>query len=294
MYAKYVTNATSTQAQVINDIAQLLSGAAISALSASCDKVNTTLLSTVAPGWTLTDAAAASSGCVVSAPDAAALTTKYVDLYASSAALIAAVGYETWNAGTHAGTNPTNAISNTLAYSASAVNTYLIFATPRSFYIGTPGTSVGIGAFEFTRDCQYLVGTTYPCFAMISSVSLQGANTMSFVPRLKSLIAAGDLSAANAGVYVATISPKNTPTVTSPARAPNAAIYDSTGTQYQEVRPLWLVAAPSAIIVPILGKVYDILEINANAGNTLDTFSDGTNTYAIVNVGTCSYAFKQA
>ena len=111
MYAKYVSNTTSVQAQVINDLCLLLAGGTIASLSASCDKVNTTLLSTVLPGWTLVDSAALLSGSVVTAPDASALTTKCVRIYAPTAILIGIMGTEDWNATTHVGLNPTTYLS---------------------------------------------------------------------------------------------------------------------------------------------------------------------------------------
>lgn len=319
MFAKYVSLPTSTQAQVQNDLALLLSGAAISALSASCDKTNTTLLSTVAPGWTLADTAGPNTGYAVTAPDAAGTTTKVGLIYTSSAALIGVLGYETYNASTHVGTNVTAGV--TFAYSSTTINTYFIFATPRSFYI-TPSNGQGAGIFEFSRDCQYLIGTNYPCFAVVGNAALaafsSGATTtqanatavLNAVPRTKNLVAAGDLTGATSGVYLATITSK---IVTAqgnsqnsgwfwsiPSYAPNTKLLDANGIPYYEVRPLWAISSGYPNVGATIGKFYDILETSIAVGNTMDTISDGTNTYAIVNISqtgynlAATYAFKMA
>lgn len=322
MYAKYVTDTTSVQAEVINDIALLLSGSPISALSNSCDKANTTLISTVAPGWTLVDNAAPLNGRVLSAPDADGLTTKYVNLNTQSASLIGLTGYEAWNSVAHTGTNATT--PSTVTYSTTTPNTYIIFATVRSFYFSIVNGDSGIGAFEFTRECEYLKGTTYPCFTVIDSASNGGLGaqarnstvntsfTPNYIPRSKNLMGGGDLTGASSYCVVSSISAKNNPLQYS---SNNTVIYSSfitapqstrmftdTGRPYYELRPLFAMTASgwwnnySSKVSngALLGKFYDVLETAANAGNNLDTFSDGTTTYVILAIANATYAFKMA
>ena len=221
MHAKYVSTIASTQAQIINDLALLISGSPISALSASCDKANTTLISTVLPGWTLLDAAAGSSGCVLTAPDADGLTTKYVRLFGITANWIDLNLYESWNSATHVGTNVSisassqRAAAQSVLWNAGVTNTYWIFATPRMLFITGPqvvganidGSSSGMGAFEFTRECEYLKGSTYPCVATGTSHALSGkwgatlSDVQLFMSRTKNLNAAGDYTAGNGVVW---------------------------------------------------------------------------------------------
>lgn len=289
MYAKYVSNTTSVQAQVINDLALLLSGSPISVLSASCDKVNTTLLSTVAPGWTWVDSSA-SVGSVISAPDADALTTKLSLISPANAGAIALSGYETWNSTAHTGTNATVLNSAVIAYSATVANTYFLFATSRSFWV-CPPTGAGFGSLEFTRSCAYLIGSTYSAFAVLNSTNLTGASgTPAYLPRMKNLAAAGDLVGSAVSVWSAYLAIGYS---TYNGYKPVGVINDAANTPYYQVSPVWTLAKVGTLSA-ILGQFYDILEISSTAGATLDTFSDGTSTYVIVNMTDRSFAFKMA
>jgi hypothetical protein len=293
MHSKYVTLGTSTQAQVISDIAKLLSGSAVASLSASCDKVNTTLISTVAPGWNLFDPAAPLNGAVLSAPDFDALTTKYARVFGPSGTTIDITANETWNSGTHAGTNPASATGSTLPFNPAAVNTYWIFATPRSIFITNGAIAGSVGVFEFSRDAAYLVGSTYPCQANASCNSFQlAAGTMS-LPRSKNLVAAGDLTAGTATAVVGIIAARG---VTGRPSSPNTSIQDGSGNLYHEMRSLFAMVNQSGGLTQcaILGKVFDIMEITLNAGSALDTFSDGTNTWMLLPVNSITLALKVA
>ena len=328
MFAKYISTVTATRAQVINDLCLLLSGSPLSALATSCDKVNSTLLSTVLPGWTLVDAAAPLSGCVISSPDLEGLTTKYVGLRTGgvSGVDIEAVGYETWNAVAHTGTNTCTSSSSaaygagSLPYVAASINTYWVFATPRSFYIVTL-TGIGIGAFEFTRDCEYLKGTTYPCFAIMASNVIyqdpgisQSQNIytplQAGVPRMKNLSSPGDITGAPSKVSPASMYARYTygsywtnsvnvyGIIFASKGIATTKLLDATETPYYELRPLWAVFTPNLTQnnQPVIGKFFDILEIGPGLANTLDTFNDGTTTYAVINIGgtNSALAFKIA
>jgi hypothetical protein len=278
MFAKYVSNTNTTQAQVMSDLALLLSGSPLSALSASCDKANSQLISTVAPGWTIVDTLAANAGYVLAASDANGLTTKNVKLFPPTSATLDILGYDTWNATTHVGTNTTTASTSVLAYSTPAILTYWLFATPRSLFIASSGQQ-GIGAFEFTRDAAYLVGSNYPCFATANINALVGSSggTLS-APKIKNFIAAGDLNGVT--INSATIAVRNAGT--GVLGAPSQQTFDLTGNIYYETRPVWAgVNNMTAVSQGILGKFYDFLEINRTVGQPLDTFFDGTDTWMI-------------
>lgn len=295
MHAKYVTTTTPTLAQVIADLAALACGGSIASLSASCDKANSTLVSTVVPGWTLVDAAAANSGQVVSAADANTLTTKYVRIFAPNVSAIDLACYEGWNATTHVGSNGSTATGRTLAYTAGAVNTYWLFATARTLYLLASG-NITLGVLEVSRDAAYLAGSTYPVAAVISDGGLIAGNVSS-ISRVKKMAATGDSTGGSAQVIGACSLGARGATTT--AYVPNATLRDGSETAYYELRPIWLGITGDVGTLPrpaILGKLYDVFELAGAAGNQFDTFSDGTDTYlvAYVSAAAAAFAFKVA
>lgn len=280
MHVKYVSTTTASQAQIISDFAQLASGASISSLSASCDKTYTSSVNVTAPGWTLFDNAAPNSGQIISCSDADALTTKYVRIATQSASVIEIGTSETWNAGTHTGTNASTVIG-TVQFVANTVNTYWLFITPRTFAVFSyVSNSLNLAiACEVAREIQYLKNSTYPVVytgnltAMIPTLDTHQGQ----MARMKSLTAAGDLLGSNSRAWTATLGMKyqSSATMMGP---PTASIRMADETPYFEIRPMWLVNAvgPNSAII---GKLYDVMDITKTAGNTLDTISDGTNTY---------------
>lgn len=316
MHVKYVSSNAPVLAQIINDFALLLAGSPISALSASCDKANSILISTVAPGWTVVDAAATFSGCVVSAPDADGLTTKYVKIHALSATLMDVACYESWNSTTHVGTNPTSSSTSAemLVFTPAAVNTFWIFATPRSLYISDVAAR-GIGAIEFTRDCQYLQGTTYPCVISVTASSIHHSNNGGNLyggtnigqsvglSRMKNLLASGDQLGSSCYISTASLAPKTTTANSwnfTISGTPTVSLRDASDLSYHEIRPIWVstrgIGAPLACgRQAIIGKLYDVAEITANAANTFDTLLSGSDTYMVLNtINVGSIAFKIA
>jgi hypothetical protein len=282
MFAKYVTTAAPVQAQMIADIAALICGASIASLSASCDKVNSSLVSTIAPGWTLHDAP--NSGVVVTAPDVDGLTQKYVRLFAPSASTFDAMGYETWNAVAHTGTNATPGNPASFSFWANQVNTIFIFATARSFYFTSP--AAGVGSFEFSRDAGYLQGSSYPCHAIATSASLTSAVSSGnvYVPRMKNLVAAGDRS--GFALYAATLAPRYG---TGNQGGPAGALYGADGTMHYEIRPMWLMSDGG-----VIGKLFDVIELARQSGAAFDTFSDGVDTFMLVPSSNFIMIFKVA
>ncbi len=143
MYAKYITNTTSTQADILSDVVAILTGTTdVNTLSASCNKAVTEIHSTYdAAGWELHDAAAATNVKVLKAPVYDNPSKyKYLRIDTNTAGVITLATAETWNASTHVGTNPVyfmQAVSseapvwNGLKLSLSQATTYFIYANVR-------------------------------------------------------------------------------------------------------------------------------------------------------------------
>lgn len=108
MYAKYVYLAGQTAAQLLADLVAICTGTTnVASLSAGCDKVNTVIAAQIEPaGWTVFDAAAGTNRVCLTAPckeEPARL--KYVLFNTSGPPNFHREVYESWNAGTHAGSN---------------------------------------------------------------------------------------------------------------------------------------------------------------------------------------------
>lgn len=287
MYAKYVTVAGAVAADVALDLAMLCTGATIASLSASCNKTSSSIVSAlVAPGWTLVDNAPAGGGAVISCPDAESLYTKRVKIYgALSNSAIGIIAVETWDLVNHTTTNSAN--STALAASAPPLsgtvpNVFHLFCTPRTIYYMVPtGIGVGIGCVEFSRDAAYLQGTVYPAHVIINHKCFTVGDAPS-TTRMKNLNAGGDLVAPQSFV-VCTLAARSSGG--APVVAPLVQFRDATESLYYEVRPIWIGwwGLPTTGTKPlILGKLYDFVETAQVAGNLLNTFTEGINTWFIV------------
>lgn len=278
MYLKYVSMATSTGAQVVADLALLASGGSIASCSASCDKVNSTVLAnTLAPGWTLFDSAAPLSGAVISCLDYDARTTKYARFQLSTATTIAIDCYETYNATTHAGTNASLAYtpaSYHLTYSAVAVNNIMLLVEPRFVIIGNSAGTLLSGVLEVSRDIAYLsnTGSMYPVSTAVNHTL--GANTAvstSNFCRMKNLTAAGDITGATASVAL------NTACQSAVQTTP---LLDNLETPYHPIYPLF--AAKSNAVI---GRIQNVFMTTGTFGAAFDEVSDGTMTYVVIGSG---------
>lgn len=105
MFARYDYKAGSTLSEVMADIALLLTGTTAKAsLSASCVQATTDIVSTVAAGWSVYDAAAGTNAQVFRALCADGVTYKYMWIQLTATTFEVRC-YESWNATTHVGTN---------------------------------------------------------------------------------------------------------------------------------------------------------------------------------------------
>lgn len=164
MFCRYTSLSTATQAQVLSDIVALYTGSITdkNLLSASCDKANTELITTVAGGWTVHDAAAGTNAQVLKAPIYDNVNQfKYIYISTNATSYIQFQTYETWNATTHTGTNPnqtsganvqfriTNYTTPFILHMASSVR-FAYLQTQVGTTFGSTASTAGF-AFEYTR-----------------------------------------------------------------------------------------------------------------------------------------------
>lgn len=269
MLAKYVWLTTSTQAQMLNDLCLLFTGSPVSALSASCDKVNSQVIANTLPNnWTVYDAAAGASAQVLRSLNTDGVSYKYMHLSFSGNNLIVTT-YESWNATTHVGTNQacryTNAaytITATAAFTATAGGTLYLYATNEIAMFGST-SQVPAGVAEFTRNSP-AIDETYPC------------HTLGFMStcRVKNALAAGDFKFGS------------TPAFTSGTQTYSASTSDRTlrmpsGTIAYQAIPLYLFAAMgSGSAIMCLGEVLGIKYFGfCPTGNYLDEVVIDGETY---------------
>ncbi len=139
MYAKYITNTTSTVVDILEDIKKLITGTVdVNLLSASCDKTNTEIHTSVnLAGWELWDDAAGTNIKVFRSPVYDNPSQyKYLKIDLSTAGYIACSTSDGWNATTHVAVNPMSA-NNTYGqrFSTAAPNTFYIHSSNRMFFI---------------------------------------------------------------------------------------------------------------------------------------------------------------
>jgi len=179
MYSIYKYNSGATQANVLLDIVAILTGeTTVANLSASCDKPNTTITSAIAAGWTLHDGSAGSNKKVIkSAYSDNGSAFKYVEIDLSSSSYIKLYTYETFDSGTHTGTNKSGDISYYQRFSTSENNTINIFSSSKHIvlYAGySNNTSWGDSSYggcyllaEMTRLSAWnTVASGFPSFML--------------------------------------------------------------------------------------------------------------------------------
>jgi|GEM_PF-3154277 len=196
MLAQLTFSGTINLAQVFADIIGVLTGSITTpaGLSASFNAGSSSIVSTVAPGWTMHDnaAAAAANGvtpAVIHAPwsdDG----TKYKNVYISAlnTTQLTFNGWETWNSGTHAGTFPmktTPVISSwqsiDLTSATYAGGKLIISASSKHIYIQvyTSANVPGPWTFfsEYTRDDPWnTVANGYPSWMQSGNYSNSAVN----------------------------------------------------------------------------------------------------------------------
>ena len=221
MYAQYHYLPTATQAQVLADIALILTGTTtVTSLSASCDMPNTSIVSIVPAGWTSVDAAAATNARALSAPLVDSATpAKILVIDLNTANFLLTKVYESWNATTHVGTNlayTSDLTTNAPALTLTAGGWIYISASARHCLIATMDNTLttfspGAGIVEHTRNDPWnTVANAYPCSAYLSMKNFGGTTSAAsatthavYSPRIYQPSIGSDAlgSAAGLGVY---------------------------------------------------------------------------------------------
>lgn len=193
MYAVYTHNNSTSQANLVNDIVLLLTGTTNPAsLSADCVTGSTTVSTTYdAAGWTLYDAAAGSNLQVIRALQQDGVTYKYVGIEASSTSVFRITVYESWNSGTHVGTN--GVTSNNVAWSSTTQQPFYIYASQQAIVITCFNSST-----YASPACALEVDNTLATFiaGYPTTFTFSSANDISqgTGPRIKNPKASGDLT----------------------------------------------------------------------------------------------------
>ncbi len=200
MYTKYVYNSGSDITNVLSDVIAILTGETDKAnLSADCDQTNTEIISTVAAGWTVHDAAAGTDAQVIKAPLADDATTfKYINLNAGSSGYLKTEVWETWDEVAHSGTNmayDSNSTSYSPRLDLTDGGTLYLFASAR-FAAFTSQTAAGYGpssyggvtgCFEHTRGLPFdTVANGWPpyCWGTFGRADSSG-NYFGYKPRMQ-------------------------------------------------------------------------------------------------------------
>lgn len=187
MYAIYVYRAGTAVANILSDVTAILTGETnVANLSADCVQASSSILTTATTaGWTLHDTLAGVNAQAIKAPvfdDPSKF--KYVVLDTNTAGYIFHKVYETWDAGTHAGTNlclNSNATFYAQRINTTSGGTFYIFANVRhitmwSYQSASWGSSQNYapsGVYERTRRNLWdTVANGYPPFAWVSFCTL--------------------------------------------------------------------------------------------------------------------------
>lgn len=186
MFARYEYKAGTTLANLIADVTAILTGTTDKAtLSADCVQATTEIISTVAAGWVMHDAAAGTNKVCLKALNIDGGTYKYMTLDFNTANQLMILSYESWNASTHVGTNVTYTDStNSLAIGISSGGTVFIFGSGRYALISTVSSTFVwsnlVGVIEYTRDDPWnTVANGYPAYGLFRANALAGCNPAS-------------------------------------------------------------------------------------------------------------------
>lgn len=266
MRAKYIYNAGASQGNVLSDLIAILTGTTdVNSLSAACNKTTSYITSVVAAGWTVHDASAGSYQQVIKAPHAKnGALQKYVLVNFVNTGYVNIVGYETWDATGHTGTNATG---NTVASSYQPINLttggeislwasarFIALASWLGGYWGdTTNGGVTIAA-EYTTSHPWS-GSTVPDFAVsyVGSTIASSAN-QTFPVRamdMDGIWRTGTNAAAKLQTLGWTLS-NNTSSTNFPD-GPNQRIPDGLGNEYVSFIPLW-VSRPE-VFGPAFGNI---------------------------------------
>jgi len=219
MYAQYQYSAGHTAANLLADIGLLLTGTTDKAtLSAGVDQANTSIWSTDAAGWSLYDGAAGTNAACYRVAWHDAAQYCYIVIDTNTAGYVLMKGYESWNSGTHTGTNLIYSSDNTtvaqrvnLANGGRLdllINPYIvgIFSYQSGVY-GNSGASSPYFIAQRTRITAYdTIAGALPPFVGLNAPMLLNSYGSWYAPRLKNGNTGASLTAGNAGTYNTSLS----------------------------------------------------------------------------------------
>lgn len=272
MYAVYAYKTAAVISEVMSDLMLLLTGTTdVNALGASCVKASSSILATEAAGWAVYDAAAGTNSQCVRALNQDGATYKYATVTIPSALILRVDGMESWNAGTHVGTNVVTGLNGTISTTAGGV--LYIYCTPKNLLIfpwTSASTQMWVGVLEYPRGTVSPT-TAYPCHVTIYAVSGWGAITSyaAIASRTKSTIGAGD--AATSTVCVS-------PLAASLTNGTAHQYRDVNDTVYQVLYPIGINHSTNG--APF-GQAYDIKGLGGGAINGFEEVTTGGITYVL-------------
>lgn len=290
MYLQYKTNSTWIVSELMSDIVAIFTGTTnVASLSASCDKVNTQILAnTISSNWTVYDPMVGDVDYtkVLSAPDYAGATTKYLKIRWRTNYGPSFVSYTSWNNSTHTGTDATYetqlAGGNTPnMVTTSALVLYILVSTEYFHIIPYQnGSMLAIThGNELVRDAgftDYLNNANSKCNFMQGYAQSGGGGSMySYIPRCKNPVASGEIANSTIGIlYLAgcsysgssitgyaptyahqNINNINPGLVVYPAYAAIQTGYYSSGSLYSKVKSLYILGSTSAPSISILDEI---------------------------------------
>lgn len=212
MFALYNYKPGSTTANILSDIGKILTGTTdLAQLSADCVAANSTLTAQYdSAGWSVHDNNCGVNRLCIKAPCLDGVTFKYVILDMTNTFSFSC--YETWNATTHAGTNPIYFGNNTTRQqdlpeeklSKNSGGYIYLYASAQEliFNFKGAGTWAATDSYrymveEFTRLSPNMeVSRGYPCWC---SSTTAGSSSSFKSPRLKDSTGSGDAVQASAG-----------------------------------------------------------------------------------------------
>lgn len=289
MYAVYCYQAGSTATNVLADMVKLLTGETNKAnLSSDCVQANTSIISTVSAGWTVHDSAVGSGSQVIKCLQADGTTMKYYRLMNNDSTSYRGIAYESWNATTHTGTNPTGDANGFMTGSWSLINGgyFYIYASPRTIFMRPYHTAAwqttGTGAYlEFTRETD---PTGYPTSIVASNGSSTPVGYNWICPRVKMPNSAGDYASVSNGhfTHVVGIAAGSNLADSNAAFCRNAA--EATQVIAYKLEARRTTATYSLLGAHRCGEIYDILGVAGSLGTNLDEITISGKTYVLHHV----------
>lgn len=295
MYAKYVYNSGTTQADMLADLIAILTGETVIAnLSASCNKATTELLTTISAGWTVHDSSPGGSHRVIlKAPYVDAIAgDKYLEIFVSSTTDLFFYVWETWDAVAHTGTNKTanGTTSDQRLDLSNGGNLYLASSARFMICFSQTGPYYGDGGSGATLVAEYSrlqpwnsADSGYPavCLAECGRLLNNSPGESAWLPRVLNA-ANNELTGANAKAYFLSVGVdyNSWSTEWSLPIGAGAKVPDGSGGFTMPHFPIYI-GSPRTFVAP-LGNITSLCDVHLAPANIVslgETVNDGINDY---------------